>query len=182
KSSCPSGGTIDIFLEPMKTARKLLICGASPIAQAILTIAKSMDVHTIVAAQLTDHDRMVGADDYLTDFDISGIELSSNDAVIVATQGKRDIDALNTALKSSAGYKGMVCSRKKLARLKEDLTATDTGLLCAFEELHAPAGLNIGAIEPEEIGLAVVCEIIAKWRSDHTAAGGLADYSTELVL
>ena len=164
KSSCPSGGTVDIFLEPMKAARILLICGASPIAQAILSVAQCLDAHLIVAASVEDHEKMPGAAAYLDGFDLDALTLDVQDAAIVATQGKRDRDALRAVIGSGAGYKGMVCSRRKLGILKEGLLAENRHLRAGFDALYAPAGLNIGAIEPEEIGLAVITEIIAHRR------------------
>ncbi|MEH6475223.1 MAG: XdhC/CoxI family protein [Sneathiella sp.] len=164
KSSCPSGGTVDVFLEPMKAARTLVICGASPIAQSILAVASSLDADVVVAALLEDHDKMPGAALYLDGFDLGELDLQNQDAVIVATQGKRDRDALRSMMGSNAGYKGMVCSRKKLAKLKEALLVENGSLKPTFDELYAPAGLDIGAIEPEEIGLAVVSEIVAHRR------------------
>jgi len=164
KSSCPSGGTVDIFLEPMKAARILLICGASPIAQAILSVAQCLDAHLVVAAAREDHEKMPGAALYLDSFDFSTLPLCGQDAAIVATQGKRDRDALRAVISSDAGYKGMVCSRRKLKNLKDELVTENTLFKDDFKALYAPAGLNIGAIEPEEIGLAVVTEIIAHRR------------------
>lgn len=165
KSSCPSGGTVDIFLEPMASPQKLVICGASPIAQAVLAAAKCLDVRIVVAALADDQEKMPGATQYIDGFNLDDLSLTSRDAIIVTTQGKRDRDALRSAVASECGYKGMVCSRKKLARLKEDILGEDTGFKQSFETLHAPAGLNIGAISPEEIGLSVVCEIIAYHRA-----------------
>ncbi|MCR9215492.1 MAG: XdhC family protein [Proteobacteria bacterium] len=164
KSSCPSGGTVDIFLEPMKASRILLICGASPIAQAILSVAQCLDAHLIVAASKEDHEKMPGAALYLEGFDIEELNLGDQDAAIVATQGKRDRDALRSVVGSGAGYKGMVCSRRKLANLTAELLAENVALKSQFKDLYAPAGLNIGAIEPEEIGLSVITEIIAHRR------------------
>lgn len=160
KSSCPSGGTVDVFLEPMQAARRLVICGASPIAQSILKAGKLLGLKIIVVALVEDHAKMKSADQYLNHFKLEELSLTPQDSVIVATQGKRDRDALRATLISGAGYKGMVCSRKKLEKLRCDLSETDD-LEAAFGILHAPAGIDIGAIEPEEIGLAVVAEITA---------------------
>jgi len=165
KSSCPSGGTVDIFLEPMTSPQKLVICGASPIAQAVLAAAKCLDVRIVVAALADDHEKMPGAAQYINGFDLNSLSLMPRDSVIVTTQGKRDRDALRSAIASDCGYKGMVCSRKKLTRLKDDILGEDTAFKPSFETLHAPAGLNIGAIGPEEIGLSVICEIIAYHRA-----------------
>ncbi len=164
KSSCPSGGTVDIFLEPMEAVRNLVICGASPIAQSILRVSQCLDVKVTVASLEEDHAKMQGASAYISGYDLSNLHLRSGDAVIVATQGKRDKDALRSMLQTTAGYKGMVCSRKKIDKLKNDMLAEDTSLSQSFAELYAPAGIHIGAIEPEEIGLAVVSEIVAHRR------------------
>ena len=164
KSSCPSGGTVEVFLEPMQSPRTLLICGASPIAQAILPLASGLGYRVVVAAAPEDHAKMPGAAKYLDDFQIDDLDLTSNDAAIVTTQGKRDRDALSAIVNSQAGYIGMVCSRKKLKSLKDALVGETPSTAIGFEKLHAPAGLHIGAVGPEELAMAVVCEIIAHHR------------------
>lgn len=164
KSSCPSGGTIEVFLEPMQSPRTLLICGASPIAQAILPLATGLGFRVVVAALPEDQDKMPGAVLYLNDFQIDGLNLTSNDAAIVTTQGKRDRDALRAVVTSEVGYMGMVCSRKKLRSLKEVIMPESKLAARGFAKLHAPAGLHIGAVGPEELAMAVVCEIISHHR------------------
>ena len=164
KSNCPSGGTIEVFLEPMQAPPRLLICGASPIAQAVLMMAKTLGHRIIVATLADDHEKMVGATAYIDGFDIDKLNLTSIDSAIIMTQGKRDGEALRAVIKSNAGYKGMVCSRKKLKKLKDQLLGEREDLRVGFEQLHAPAGLHIGAIGPEEIAMAVMCEIIAHHR------------------
>ncbi|WP_120495614.1 XdhC family protein [Kiloniella sp. EL199] len=162
KSSCPSGGTIEVFLEPMRAPKNLFILGASPIAQALLPLAKGLGYQTTVICSVDDKDKILGAASYLTDFNLP--QLNSSDAVIVATQGKRDLDALRAMSVSEAGYKGMVCSRKKIATLNKKLFAETGKYQTSVADLHAPAGLNIGAIEPEEIALSVISEIVSVQR------------------
>jgi len=164
ESSCPSGGTVEVFLEPMQSPRTLLICGASPISQAILPLAKGLGYRVVVAALRQDHEKMPGAAMYLDDFHIDELKLSSNDAAIVTTQGRRDRDALYAVINSQAGYIGMVCSRKKLKSLKDAFGGESQSTRHGFTRLHAPAGLDIGAVGPEELAMAVVCEIIAHHR------------------
>ena len=113
--------------------------------------------------------KMPGAATYLDGFELGDLPLGAPDAAIVATQGKRDRDALRAVLASGAGYKGMVCSRRKLAKLTDDLLKENAALKPSFEELHAPAGLDIGAVEPEEIAMAVVGEMIACRRQGKAA-------------
>ncbi|MFD2205367.1 XdhC family protein [Kiloniella antarctica] len=164
RSSCPSGGTIEVFLEPMRAPKTLLICGASPIAQAILPLAKGLGYRVIVATAKEDQIKMPDASLYLDDFNLAPLKLSTIDAVIVATQGKRDSEALRAIVTTNAGYKGMVCSRKKITALTQRLCSEDQNYHTLLQDLHAPAGLHIGAIEPEEIALSVISEIVSYQR------------------
>ncbi len=161
RSNCPSGGTVEVFIEPRHAARKLLICGASPIAQSILLLARGLGYRIVVAADKQDHQDMAGADVYLSNFEFDDLALSATDAAIVATQGKQDRDALRAILLSEAGYKGMVCSGKKRQALMQQLVLENSKFQALDSDLHAPAGIYIGAIEPEEIALSVVSEIVA---------------------
>jgi len=164
RSSCPSGGTVEIFLEPICAARTLLICGASPIAQAILSLAGGLAYRVVVAAAKDDHVKMPGAADYIDGYVLDGLDLCDADAAIIATQGKRDSEALRAVLQSGAGYKGMVCSRKKRDVLQQKLVGEDAELQARFAVLNAPAGIHIGGIEPEEIAISVIAEIISDKR------------------
>ncbi len=164
KSGCPSGGTVDIFVEPMRAARRLLVCGASPIAAAVAQIGRALGYAVLSAAR--DQETVPGTDRRIEGFDLHGETLGPGDAALVATQGVGDLAALRLVLRSGAGYMGMVCSRRKLASLSEALRNEDPSLSESLDKLHAPAGLNIGAIEPEEIALSVIGEVIELRRSD----------------
>jgi len=163
-SMCLSRGTVEIFIEPMMSALRLVILGASPVAQAILALAEPLGYRVTVATPADDHARMTGAAAYVDGFALDGLALDANDWVVVATQGKGDRDALRAALRSGAGYVGMVCSRRKLDGLRRRLLEEAADLAPAFAALHAPAGLAIGAEGPEEIALSVFAEIVAHRR------------------
>ena len=92
----------------------------------------------------------------------NSLALGAGDAVIVATQGRRDREALAAALKTPAGYVGMVGSRRKVSKLREALSSDIPAPRLAG--LHGPAGLDIGAIEPEEIALSILGEIVGERR------------------
>jgi xanthine dehydrogenase accessory factor len=167
-SSCPSGGTVDIFFEPMRQAARIVICGASPVATTLATLAGAMGYRTIVAARAEDHEKFSGVEQVLTEFDLAGLDLGARDAVVVATQGKRDREALKHALTSGAGYVGMVGSRRKISKLTDQIEDVPADRKAA---LHGPAGLDIHAIEPEEIALSILSEIVRERR------GGMAENS-----
>jgi xanthine dehydrogenase accessory factor len=163
KSSCPSGGTIDLFLEPMRQAMRVVVCGASPVAATLVSLAKAMGYRVALAALTDDHAKAPGADTYLAGFDLGALPVTPNDAVVVATQGKRDREALTAALASGAFYVGMVGSRTKIGKLIAQLA--DKGIAPErLAALHGPAGLHIAAIEPEEIALSILSEIVQERR------------------
>jgi len=164
KSSCPSGGTVELFIEPMRMAPRCIVCGASPVAASLVALAGAMGYRTVVAALADDHDRLPGADTYIDGFDLGSANPALGDAIVVSTQGKRDREALHAALATDADYVAFVGSRRKAGTLKAALR--EKGLSAAqIERLKAPAGLDIGAIEPEEIALSIMGEIVSRRRA-----------------
>ena len=145
-SSCPSGGTVEFFLEPTRQRMRLLILGSSPVAAALSRLGQAIGVETSSQQQIA------------TDLD-----LRERDAIVVATQGRGDRQALEAALRSGAGYVGMIGSRKKIAVLLDQIgdRVSDE----RKQALRGPAGLDIGAIEPEEIAVSILSEIIQKRRN-----------------
>jgi len=158
KSSCPSGGTAEVFLEPMRHRPRLVICGLSPVALTLEKLGIAMGYETIVAAHTdpTNSEDVEGRRH--PNFDFDGMALDDRDAIVVATQGVRDREALKAALTSTAGYVGMVGSAKKIETLLDRIGADVNGAQKA--RFHGPAGLRIGAIAPEEIALSILAQIV----------------------
>jgi len=165
-SGCPSGGTVDIFMEPMLSAPRVVVCGSSPVATALGVIIGTVGLQPIQIAITSSSNQTAESVIIMDDFDFADLELQANDAVVVATQGIKDKSALLAALGSNAGYVGMVGSRKKIDVIKQQIT--DEVSKDRLEELRGPAGLDLGAIAPEEIALSIVAEIIAFRRSQTT--------------
>jgi xanthine dehydrogenase accessory factor len=161
-SHCPSGGTIDLFLEPMLQRTRIVICGASPVAATLARLGHSMGYEMVAAAPAADLARLAEADRRIEGFDLSAVALRAQDAVVVATQGRGDRTALRAALLSPAGYVGMVGSRAKIGKLLEQLAREVPEEL--RRRLHGPAGIDIGAIDPEEIALSILSEIVRERR------------------
>jgi xanthine dehydrogenase accessory factor len=85
--------------------------------------------------------------------------------IVVATQGQGDLEALKTALGAGPGYVAFVGSRRKYAALAKKLA--DTGLdHSAIDSVHAPAGLKLGAITPEEIALSILAQLVQERRAN----------------
>ncbi len=174
KSSCPSGGTVEIFLEPMRATRRLIVLGGSPIALTLIDLAKAIGYRTILAAPGLNEEPPVNADEFHTSFDSAVAEASPADALVLSTQGRRDREALRAALASNAGYLGMVASRAKFRALAAEVGA-DPVMSARLGDVHAPAGLDISAVEPEEIAVSIIGQIVQSRR-----AGQIDDRSDEV--
>ncbi len=158
RSSCPSGGTLDIFVEPMLPRPQILVCGGSPVALAIADLAGRSGFAVTVAALGEDLAAFDSADALIEGFELPA-DGEGERFLVVATQGKRDLEALRAALNSDADYIAFVGSRRKAERLGSRLR--EEGLdPDRLKRLRAPAGLDIGAITPEEIALSIIAEVV----------------------
>ena len=119
-----------------------------------------------MAAALARLGQGIGAEtitfDRLENGRFADLDLRPQDAIVVATQGRGDKQALEAALRSKAAYVGMIGSRKKIGAVLDKIS--DAVPTERKQALHGPAGLDIGAIEPEEIALSILGEIIQKRR------------------
>lgn len=159
RNMCPSQGTMDIFIEPMLPRPVLLVCGASPVAVALADLAPRFGFAVTVRAAPEDVGAFPAAAIFVADAGLPEAPTRGGFAV-VATQGRGDLAALKAALGTDARHVAFVGSRRKIAALKTQLR--DEGFDdAAFARLKAPAGLDIGAITPDEIALSILAEIVA---------------------
>jgi xanthine dehydrogenase accessory factor len=158
KNACPSRGTMDIFIEPYLPRPHLAIYGASPVAVALAELAMRMGFFVTVAAPAAAHEKFEKFDKITDDFALTGSP-SAPAYVVVATQGVGDYAALTAAMNMSTSYIAFVASQKKAAALKEKLEAAGVSRN-RLASLHAPAGLDLGAITPDEIAFSIVGQLI----------------------
>ena len=166
-SACPSGGTVELFIEPMLLAPRLVVMGAAPVAAALVALAGAMSYRTVVACAEAERAKVPGGGVYLEQAGLAGADLHDRDAVVVATQGRGDLTALKSALSSGAGHIAFVGSHKKASALRAQLEEGGVARKDAAR-FKAPAGLDIGAIDPEEIALSIFAEITS-WRRGRMA-------------
>lgn len=153
RNGCPSKGTMDIFVEPVLPLPTLTIFGAGLVAKALEPLGEQFDFQvTIIDPKDTSSASTSGST--ATDSD----ETSDN-YIVVATQGSGDLAALRSAMTINASYVSFVGSRKKFAVLADKLVAEAPTLSGQIEKVHAPAGLPINAITPEEIALSILAQI-----------------------
>jgi xanthine dehydrogenase accessory factor len=170
RNMCPSKGTMDIFIEPMLPRPGLLVLGASPVAVALAEQARPLGFRVTLAAPARDFADSPSADHLLDGF-LPGEADGPFRFVVVATQGKGDEAALAAALGVEADYYGFVGSRRKMAALKESIGGNVTDPV-RLARVKGPAGLDLGAITPEEIALSILAEIICERRRGQRAPDG----------
>ncbi len=168
RNMCPSKGTMDIFIEPVLPLPELVVWGASPVAAALADFAPRFDFQVTTCAE-------AGAQpaDATAAGPTGGTAVEAAPGCrryrVVATQGRGDEAALRAALAAPADYVAFVGSRAKTESLREKLV--DGVPKARLDSLHAPAGLDIGAITPEEIALSILAEMVAhRRRGQRTAA------------
>ena len=142
RNGCPSKGSIDIFVEPCLPRPELVIFGASPVARALADLAPLFDW----AASSCEATRALDA------------APTRRRVIVIATQGQGDLAALQTALANPADYVAFVGSRKKYAALAKRLSAQGVAQ-DLIDAVHAPAGLDIGAVTPDEIALSILAQL-----------------------
>jgi xanthine dehydrogenase accessory factor len=159
KNTCLSGGAVEVFLEPVVPAPRVLVVGDAPIAGAIHRIGEELGLEIVTV-------------------DKNGPDPTSEDlAVVVAGHGRDEYDGLRRGLEAGVRYVGLVASHKRGAAVLQDLRedGVPDGLL---ELVDIPAGINIGAREPGEIAVSILAKIVSVRREERIDVpkpkGGLA--------
>jgi xanthine dehydrogenase accessory factor len=159
KNMCPSQGTMDIFVEPVLPRPQVVVCGASPVAVAVAELARRSGFAITVCAPAAEQAAFATADRRIEGFALP-VDETATRYVVVSTQGRGDEAALLAALAVDADYVAFVGSRKKAAALKAALA--ERGVAAErLARLKAPAGLDLGAITPDEIAISILAEIVA---------------------
>jgi xanthine dehydrogenase accessory factor len=159
---CPSKGTMDIFVEPVLPHPSLVIFGASPVAISLATQARQLGYHVTLAAPVSDVVVSPDADVVIDGFALGEMNQARR-FVVVSTQGKGDEAALRAAVAADAEYRAFVGSRRKMEALRAKLVAQGVDP-AAIDRVKAPAGLDLGAITPEEIAMSILAEITIERR------------------
>jgi len=159
---CPSKGTMDIFIEPVLPHPSLVIFGGSPVAMSLAAQARQLGYHVTLAAPAGDLSAVPDTD-MLVDGFAPGELNQARRFIVVSTQGKGDEAALRAAVAIEAEYHAFVGSRRKMAALREKLVANGVAPE-AIDRVKAPAGLDLGAITPEEIAMSILAEITVERR------------------
>ena len=161
------GGTLDIFLEPVLPPALLYIFGAGHVSVNLYETARraGFDVTVVDDREAyANRERFPHAKEILAeDFEqaVARIEINELSYIVIVTRGHRDdMRILRWAVHSRARYVGMIGSKRKTIEIYRELTKEGIAEQL-FDRVHAPVGLDIGAITPEEIAIAITAELIA---------------------
>jgi xanthine dehydrogenase accessory factor len=169
--SCHSGGTVELFVDPMLARARLTVVGDSPLAVALSSLGPRVGLPVTVVAHATDAARFPDAERVLDSDDAAAVAqaLTPGSFVVVATQGRRDVQGLRAALAARARQVFFVASHRKALVLKAALVEAGEDA-AAVAAIVAPAGQPIGAQTPEEIALSVLAAVVAARRGQEAPA------------
>ncbi len=166
--TCHSGGTLEIYVEPHLPAPVLWVAGTTPIAGALVALGSAAGWRVSVFDPVADPAAFPGAEHVVVGADLGGTDPTVAPAVVVATQGVWDEEALAAALSRNAAYVGLVASPTRAAVvrawLRDEARIPDERLAA----LRAPAGLDLGAETAEEVALSILAELVQVRRGTAT--------------
>lgn len=167
--TCISGGTLEIYIEPQLAQPHLLVIGHLATAQALVKLAKALDLRVTVMGLEASKERFPRADNVFEHLDFSKIRINANTFIVVASHGNYDEEALEGALRSNAAYVALISSKTRAQAILQYLG--DSNLSPErVAQLKYPAGLDIGAATPEEIALSILAEIVQQIRQPAAAS------------
>ncbi|MEO0472214.1 MAG: XdhC family protein [Bacteroidota bacterium] len=170
KMTCHSGGTVEVYIDPVIPKPNVIIMGKSHVAMALSKIARSMDYSVAVVSPGADAIMFPTANTIIDGNQLDEQVLTPNSYIVVCTQGEGDEIAMQQALKGDHPYVGFVASRKKANAIFNYLRKTGTPIE-TLQAVKTPCGLDINAKTPEEVAVSILAEIIQYHRGEEKQSG-----------
>ena len=172
--TCISGGTLEIYIEPQLAQPHLVVIGHLATAEALVRLGKGLGWRVSLIGLDVTRERFPEADKIIDYVDFLGLDFSqlvtkSNTYIVVASHGNYDEDMLVAALQSEAAYVALIASKKRASAILQYLNEANLTQE-QIARLKYPAGLDFGAVTPEEIALSILAEIIHRRRQPLRAA------------
>ncbi len=160
--TCISGGTLEVYIEPHLPRPHLVVIGHLPVAEALSALGKGLGYAVTVMSLDSTPDRFPQADRVLNRLDFTQVQMTPQTYVVVASHGNYDEEALASVLSAAVEmppYVALVASKRRAGELIQALR--EAGLPEErLARIKAPAGLDLGAVTPEEIALSILAEIV----------------------
>jgi xanthine dehydrogenase accessory factor len=161
------GGQMDVFIEPVEASPELYVFGAGHVGHCVGKMAHEVGFRVHV---VDDREKFANTDRFGPGIDVvvddiptwlDAHSLNATTYAVVVTRGHRhDLETMRGLLRTPLRYLGLIGSKAKVKRifdmLREEGVSPDT-----LRPVHAPIGLDIGAITPQEIAVSIVAELIA---------------------
>jgi xanthine dehydrogenase accessory factor len=161
--TCHSGGSVEIQIQPVLPAPRLLVYGLTPTARALVRLGAAMGCSVWAVDPGADQAGLPEAEAVFQDGAAVPMAAGREVLAVVATQGEWDEEAVLAALRHAPSYLGVVASARRAEELRgfleKKVTEPQRPLL---DRLRAPAGLRIGAERGEEIALSILAEIVER--------------------
>ena len=163
RMTCHSGGTMELFIEPITPNPQLIIVGKSNIARALSKLAIATNLRVHVLSNDVNKGMFPGVNNIHDRVDFSKINIDKNTFIVVSTQGEDDEESIRKALETNCNYVGFISSLRKSVKIKEYLEQTELSAN-RINELKIPVGMDINAKLPEEIAISILAEIVQLFR------------------
>jgi xanthine dehydrogenase accessory factor len=178
------GGTLEVFIEPILPPALLYVFGAGHVALSLCQTAANAGFEVVVSDDRSSYatkERFPAAREvHALDFEelMRKLDPDESSYIVIVTRGHRDdMRILRWAVQTRARYVGMIGSKRKVIQIFKTLEEEGVPTRL-FERVYAPVGLDIGAITPEEIAVAITAELIAVRRHATGAVPHLSWFKT----
>jgi xanthine dehydrogenase accessory factor len=161
------GGQMDVYIEPIEPSPELYIIGAGHVGFHLARVADEVGFRVHV---VDDREKFANAERFPAAVEIvvedipawiARTALPPHAYAVIVTRGHtNDLEALRALAPRDLRYLGLIGSRAKVARIYDALV-DDRMPPDALARVHAPIGLDIGAVTPQEIAVSILAELIA---------------------
>lgn len=161
------GGQMSVYIEPIEPSPELYVIGAGHVGYHLATMAQEVGFQVRVVddrEKFASRERFPNATEVITEDIPAWLErtkLPAHAYVVIVTRGHtNDLDALRALAPRELRYVGLIGSRAKVARISDQLLSEGMAPE-VLTQVHAPIGLEIGAVTPQEIAVSILAELIA---------------------
>ena len=174
------GGIMDIYIEPIVPPPRVFIFGGGHISLFVARMSARVGFQVVVVddrPQFANKERFPEAQEVVAEefpLALPKLKVNKSSYLVIVTRGHAcDQEVLEWAVETGARYIGMIGSRRKIQTVYKNME--EKGVAPEkFKRVHAPVGLDIGAVTPEEIAVAIVAEMIQERRKGRNPGHGLA--------
>lgn len=161
------GGQMQVYIEPLESTPRLYVVGAGHVGFNLAKLAATIGfkIHVLDDREkFANQERFPEAESVVVETIpewLQRAEIPASAYVVIVTRGHtHDLDALRSLAKRELRYLGLIGSKAKVKRIYDALI--EEGMPVEYlQRVHAPVGLDIGAVSPEEIAVSILAELIA---------------------